>query len=124
MFKTEIKNFFFFTSIKMAKSRKISRKGSRKVSKSREARKVSRKISHSLGARKGSRKGSRKTQALSRRMISMKRRLAQVENPCRSYVKSRCGPVNPNCQWRKRSGCVRRKGTATKGVVFEGPGME
>lgn len=99
----------------MAKSRKISRKASTKAS-----RKVSRKGSRKA-SRKASRKGSRKG---SRRMVSMKRRLAQVDNPCRSYSKARCGPVDPNCQWRKRAGCVRRKGAATKGLVYQGPSME
>lgn len=89
----------------MARSRKLSRKGSRKASKK--------------ASRKASRKGSRKA---SRTMKSLKQRRSMTGNPCRRYKKSECGPMDPNCQWRSRSGCVRRK-NVLKGSVYEGPRM-
>jgi len=42
-------------------------------------------------------------------------------SPCNKLRKRVCSS-NPNCSYTKR-GCRRRKGTATKGVVFEGPSL-
>ncbi len=51
--------------------------------------------------------------------VSMKRRLSQVNNPCRKYSKSNCGPVDPNCGWRTRVGCTRKRNA--KSMKYEGP---
>ena len=51
-----------------------------------------------------------------------KKKLYNVKgSACNKLTKKTC-QSNPNCSYTKR-GCKRRKGTATKGLVFEGPSL-
>jgi len=50
-----------------------------------------------------------------------RRRYNVPGSPCNRLTKRRCSG-NPNCTYTKR-GCRRRKGTAKKGVVYEGPSI-
>ncbi len=86
----------------MAKSRKLSRKGSRK------------------GSRKASRKPHRKS---TKKTLSRMAKRRQTDDQCAKYSRKRCGSVDPSCNWRKKTGCVRRSGVR-KGSVYEGPSME
>jgi hypothetical protein len=104
----------------MAKKRSPAKK-SQKRSPAKKSQKRS--VSKKSQKRSGKKRSASKKSVKRRGTISMKKRSAQTDNPCRSYKKVNCGSVDPSCNWRKRVGCVRRGGAASKGLVYEGPSM-
>ena len=59
---------------------------------------------------------------VAKRVTKRTRRYNVARSPCNSLKKHVCWS-NPNCSYTIR-GCKRRYGTATKGVVFEGPALQ
>jgi len=54
-------------------------------------------------------------------LFGKKKRYNVAGSACNKLTKKTCSS-NPNCSYTKR-GCKRRKGTATKGMVYEGPSL-
>jgi hypothetical protein len=40
---------------------------------------------------------------------------------CKTYKKVDCGSVDPNCGWRKKTGCVRKRLALRPKHVYAGP---
>ena len=78
----------------------------------------------SRSPKRKSRSPKRRTSRRSSRKV---RKLPKIKpnesNPCSSLRKASC-PGNPNCGWRKRLGCYRKKNVVKNGLVFEGPMFE
>ena len=56
--------------------------------------------------------------------VSFGKKRILSKSACRGTRKSRCGGSNPNCTWRKKRGCVYRKGASKKGAVYQGPSLQ
>ncbi len=55
-------------------------------------------------------------------LFGSKRKRVRRRSTCKVLRSRRKCGGNPNCLWRKRRGCVRRRGVG-KGVVYQGPMM-
>lgn len=44
-----------------------------------------------------------------------------TESTCKSYKKVNCGSVDANCGWRKKIGCVHKKGSRKHSGIYYGP---
>ena len=89
------------------KRRLSKRQSRRKTSKHQSKRRVSK---HKTSKRKSIRQSRRH-----------RRRVHKVEsNPCSMRKKSQCHN-DPNCNWVKGSGCLRRKGVVSDEDLYEGP---
>lgn len=51
---------------------------------------------------------------------SINTRIKHSKSKCARYNQKNCGSIDPNCRWRKRTGCVRSKGKRNS-PVYEGP---
>lgn len=90
----------------------------RSRSKSRSRRRVGRPRKYrSHKSKSRSRKSHRRSR---RRSHKVKHRYSG--GACGVYKKVRDCGGQPNCQWTKR-GCRSRRGTVSKGVVYEGPSL-
>jgi hypothetical protein len=95
-------------------AKKSAKRSSQKVPK-KSPKKNSQKRVSKTSAKKTSSKTSHKRKAYRVKKDS--------DSPCAKYSKKHCGSVDPNCNWSKNRGCVRRSGAA-QGEVYQGPSMK
>lgn len=47
-----------------------------------------------------------------------------TKSTCKTYKKVNCGSVDPNCGWRKKTGCVHKKGSRRTHGIYYGPSVQ